>query len=130
MFTKVAHIALTVRNVDEALAFYTEKLGFAKIHDTQLAPGIRWVAVAPNKNSETLIRFEEASNEDEQDLIGKQLINMLVAVETPDFDQTYQAMKENGVEFVEEAVSAPWGKQAVFRDLYGNLFDLLEQRGG
>jgi catechol 2,3-dioxygenase-like lactoylglutathione lyase family enzyme len=128
MFTKVAHIALAVRDVDEALAFYTEKLGFAKIHDTQLAPDIRWVAVAPDTDSETLIRFEEASNEEEQKLIGRQLTNMLVAIETSDFDQTYRDMKERGVEFVEEAVSAPWGKQAVFQDLYGNLFDLLEKR--
>jgi catechol 2,3-dioxygenase-like lactoylglutathione lyase family enzyme len=128
MFTKVAHLALTVRNVDEAIAFYTEKLGFAKIHDMQLAPDIRWVAVAPHKESETLIRLEEASNEEEQGLIGKQLTNMLVAIETSDFDQTYRAMNERGVEFVEKAVSAPWGKQAVFRDLYGNLFDLLERR--
>ena len=128
MFTKIAHLALTVRNVDEALVFYTEKLGFAKIQDLQLAPGIRWVAVAPNKDSETLIRFEEVSTDEEQELIGKQLTNMLVAIETSDFDQTYRDMKERGVEFVEEAVSAPWGKQAVFQDLYGNLFDLLEKR--
>lgn len=128
MLNRIAHITLFVGDLDETLAFYTNRLGFAKVVDKKLAPGIRWVAVAPSDANETVIVFEKASNEKEQEMIGKQLTNMLITIETDDFDRTYQAMKEKGVEFVEEPTEAPWGKQAVFRDLYGNLFDLLERR--
>jgi catechol 2,3-dioxygenase-like lactoylglutathione lyase family enzyme len=107
MFTKLAYIALFVRDMDEALSFYTDKLGFAKVADKELAPGIRWVTVAPNKSNETMIRFDEATNQRERERIGKQLTNMLVTVETGNFEETYQTMKEKGVEFVEEPTSAP-----------------------
>ncbi len=83
---------------------------------------MRWVTVAPKDASETVIQFEKAHSKKS----GKPLPNMLVQIETEKFDLTYQAMKQNGVEFVEAPKTAPWGKQAVFSDLYGNLFDLVE----
>ena len=73
-----------------------------------------------------MIQFEKASNAIERQKIGKQLGNMLVQLETENFDETYKAMKEKGVKFVEEPKVAPWGIEAVFSDLYGNLFDLVE----
>ena len=123
---KIKSITLTVKNYDEALRFYVDKLGFDKVADRNIAPGIRWVAVAPKGAKETVIQFEKASNTSESQKIGKQLGNMLVQLETENFDETCKSMKEKGVKFVEEPKVAPWGKQAVFSDLYGNLFDLVE----
>jgi uncharacterized glyoxalase superfamily protein PhnB len=117
---------LFVRDYDEALKFYTEKLGFQKVADEKLAPGIRWVAVAPTKKSETIIVFEKATRKAEIQAVGKQLTNMLIQLETDNLDETCEALRKQGVEFIEEPQVAPWGKQAVFKDLYGNLFDLLE----
>jgi len=103
-----------------------DKLDFDKVADQKIAPGIRWVAVVPKGAKETVIQFEKASNAIERQKIGKQLGNMLVQLETENFDETYTSMKAKGVKFVEEPKVAPWGKQAVISDLYGNLFDLVE----
>ena len=121
-------LTLFVRDYDEAVEFYTEKLGFVKVADKEMAPGIRLVAVAPNKDSETIIMFEKPVSKKEKEMVGKQFTNMLVQLETDNLDETYERMKEKGVTFVEKITNAPWGKQTVFQDLYGNLFDLLEQR--
>lgn len=123
---KIKSITLTVKDYDEALDFYVDKMGFDKVTDKKIAPGMRWVTVAPKGAKETAIQFEKASNASEKQKIGKQLGNMLVQLETENFDKTYKSMKEKGVKFVEEPKVAPWGKQAVFSDLYGNLFDLVE----
>ena len=126
MLKNIRSITLFVRDYDEALKFYTDKLGFVKVADEELAPGVRWVAVAPTRKSETIIVFEKATRKGEVQAIGKQLTNMLIQLETDNLDEMYKTMKSRGVEFVEEPKVAPWGKQAVFKDLYGNLFDLLE----
>jgi len=126
MLKNIRSITLFVRNYDEALEFYMDKLGFVKVADEKLAPGIRWVAVAPTSKSETVIVFEKATCKGEVQAIGKQLTNMLLQLETDNLDGSYKAMKSRGVEFVEGLKVAPWGKQAVFKDLYGNLYDLLE----
>jgi len=123
---KIKSITLTVKDYDEALDFYINKLGFELVTDRKIAPGIRWVTVAPKGARETAIQFEKATNASERQKIGKQLGNMLVQIETENFDETYKSMKECGVKFVEEPKVAPWGKQAVFTDLYGNIFDLIE----
>lgn len=94
--------------------------------DRKIGPGMRWVAVAPQIGNETVIQFEKSSNVGEKRRIGKQLGNMLVQIETENFDKTRRSMKERGVKFVEKTKVAPWGKQAVFCDLYGNLFNLVE----
>ena len=123
---KIKSITLSVRDYDEALDFYVGKLGFEKVADRKIAPGMRWVTVAPKGGKGTVIQFEKASSPSEKQRIGKQLGNMLVQIETENFDETYRTMKEKGIKFVEEPKVAPWGKQAVFSDLYGNLFDLVE----
>jgi len=123
---KIRSLTLYVKDHDEALAFYTEKLGFEKVADKKLAPSIRWVAVAPNSQSETIIVFEKATKKAELQAVGKQLTNMLIQLETDNLDETYKFMSKHGVEFLENPQVAPWGKQAVFKDLYGNLFDLIE----
>jgi len=125
---KIKQLTLFVRDYDEAVQFYTDKLGFVKVADHKVAPGIRLVAVAPNKDSETSIMFEKPVGKKEKEMVGKQFTNMLVQLETDNLDETYKRMKEKGVTFVEKIKNAPWGKQTVFQDLYGNLFDLLEQK--
>ena len=114
MVLKIRSLMLYVKDYDEALSFYTKKLEFKLTSDKKLAPGIRWVAVAPNEHSETMIVFEKASRKEEAQAVGKQLNNMLVQLETDDLDETYNTLKKRGVEFVEEPKVAPWGKQAVF----------------
>lgn len=126
IYLKIKSITLTVQDYDEALHFYVDKLGFDKLADRKIASGMRWVTVAPKGAKETVIQFEKASNASERQKIGKQLGNMLVQLETENFDETYKSMKAKGVKFVEEPKVAPWGKQAVLSDLYGNLFDLVE----
>lgn len=128
LIKKIKQVTLFVRDYDEAVEFYTEKLGFVKVVDEKVAPGIRLVAVAPNKDSETMIMFEIPVSKKEKEMIGKQLTNMLVQLETGDLDETYKTLKERGVTFTEKITDAPWGKQTVFQDLYGNLFDLLEPK--
>ena len=126
MLKNTRSITLFVKDYDEAVKFYTDKLGFVKVADEKLAPGIRWVAVAPTSKSETIIVFEKATRKGEVQAIGKQLTNMLLQLETYNLDESYKTMKSRGVKFVEGPKVAPWGKQAVFKDLYGNLYDLLE----
>lgn len=123
---KIKSITLIVNDYDEALAFYVNKLGFEKVNDRKIGPGIRWVTVAAKEHQETVIQFEKAATAKEKQTVGKQLTNMLIQIETENFDETYKSMKEKGIVFVEEPKTAPWGKQAAFKDLYGNLFDLVE----
>ena len=128
MLKKLGEIILTVRNYDEALDFYVNKLGFKKVSDAKIGPGMRWVSVAPSENNETVIVFEQATTAADKARLGKQFTGMMLNIMTDDMDETYRTLKANGVEFVEEPSSAPWGKQAVIKDLYGNVFDLLEPR--
>jgi catechol 2,3-dioxygenase-like lactoylglutathione lyase family enzyme len=126
MLTKFGHITITVKDYDEALDFYTNKLGFELVSDAQPVPGMRWVQVAPRKDNETVIVFEEAKTAEDKARLGKQFTGMTLTIFVDDLDKTTTEMKKNGVEFVEEPSIAPWGKQAVIKDLYGNIFDLVE----
>jgi len=107
---KIKSITLLVKDYDEAVDFYVDKLNFEKVADRMISPGIRWVNVAPKGAKETVIQFEKPENAIEKQKIGKQLRNMLVQIETENFDETYKHMKEKGVKFVEEPKVAPWGK--------------------
>jgi catechol 2,3-dioxygenase-like lactoylglutathione lyase family enzyme len=127
MFKKFGKIIITVRDYDEALDFYVGKLGFTKLADKELVPGVRWVSVAPSPNSETIVVFEKATTAADKERLGKQFKTMTLDLVTNDLDETYKKLIANGVEFVEKPTMAPWGKQAVIRDLYGNLFDIVEE---
>ncbi len=83
------------------------------------------MSVAPKEDNETIIVFEEAKTEADKARLGTQFTGMTLTIETEDLDQTYQYMKASGVEFVEEPNDAPWGKQAAFKALYSNVFDLV-----
>jgi catechol 2,3-dioxygenase-like lactoylglutathione lyase family enzyme len=119
--------SLVVRYYDEAIAFYTQKLGFDLIEDTDLGDQKRWVVVAPKGATETRILLARASNDDQKRAIGNQTGGRVgFFLNTDDFARDYARMKAAGVTFLEEPRHEPYGSVAVFKDLYGNKWDLLE----
>ena len=132
----LAHIALVVRDYDEAIAFYTQKLGFTLLEDTyQPEQDKRWVVVAPANSSRpsmggATILLARASKPEQEAFIGNQAGGrVFLFLATPDFDRDYAAFTAAGVEWVRPPVAQPYGKVAVFADLYGNLWDLVQLSG-
>jgi catechol 2,3-dioxygenase-like lactoylglutathione lyase family enzyme len=125
----IPQITLLVTNYDEAIHFYTEKLGFALIEDTKLTETKRWVLIAPEKESEFRLLLAQAKSEQEQQAVGNQTGGRVFGfLFTDDFKRDFSNMTKNGVEFPREPVQQPYGMVAVFKDLYGNLWDLLEPK--
>jgi catechol 2,3-dioxygenase-like lactoylglutathione lyase family enzyme len=123
---QLAHIALLVPNYDEAIRFYVDKLHFTLIEDTQLTESKRWVVVAPPGSNGCSFLLARAANEEQQSRVGNQTGGrVFLFMHTDDFDRDYSRMKADGIEFVRERVEEPYGTVAVFKDLYGNLFDLI-----
>ena len=128
----LAHVALVVRDYDEAIAFYTQKLGFTLLEDTyQPEQDKRWVVVAPANSggpgSGATILLARASKAEQEAFIGNQAGGrVFLFLQTDDFWTDYNAMLERGVEFEREPKTLEYGTVAVFKDLYGNLWDLLE----
>jgi catechol 2,3-dioxygenase-like lactoylglutathione lyase family enzyme len=126
MTQKIAHIALVVKDYDDAIAFYTEKLGFELIEDTKLSETKRWVRVAPKGADNFSLLLAQAASDEQQSRVGNQTGGrVFLFLNTSDFETDYRRFKENGVTFVREAVTEPYGTVAVFKDLYGNLWDLI-----
>ena len=123
-----AHIALVVRDYDEALDFYVNKLGFVLVEDTyQPEQDKRWVVVAPPGNSTTTLLLAKASKPEQESFIGNQAGGrVFLFLSTDDFARDYAAMQANGVTFVCEAKHEEYRTVVVFADLYGNLWDLIE----
>lgn len=127
----LARIALVVREYDEAIAFYTEKLDFTLIEDTQLSETKRWVVVAPPGNPENGCCFilAKAKNEQEAAAIGNQTGGrVFLFLYTDDFWRDYEKMKARDIKFVREPSEHDYGTVCVFKDLYGNLWDFIEPR--
>ena len=124
----IVHIALVVRDYDEAIEFYTKKLNFELLDDTyQPEQDKRWVVVAPPGSRETTILLARASNAEQEQYIGSQAGGrVFLFLNTDDFWRDYNEMLEKGIEFVREPKEVDYGTVAVFKDLYGNLWDLLE----
>lgn len=124
----LAHIALVVRDYDEAIAWFTEKLGFTLIEDAyQPEQDKRWVLVAPPGSKGTSLLLARAATPEQEAFVGDQAGGrVFLFLETDDFDRDHAAMVAAGIAFVREPKSAPYGKVAVFADLYGNLWDLVE----
>ncbi|MCL1886289.1 MAG: VOC family protein [Dehalococcoidia bacterium] len=124
----IVHIALVVRDYDEAIEFYTQKLNFELLEDTyQPAQDKRWVVVAPLGSRETSILLARASNEEQERFIGNQAGGrVFLFLNTDDFWRDYNEMVAEGVEFVRPPKEADYGMVAVFKDLYGNLWDLVQ----
>lgn len=128
MKQSIVHIALVVRDYDEAIEFYTKKLHFTLVEDQyQPEQDKRWVIVAPPGSSGTQLLLARASKPEQEPFIGRQTGGrVFLFLETDDFWRDYEEMKSIGIMFVREPKEAPYGTVAVFEDLYGNLWDLLE----
>jgi catechol 2,3-dioxygenase-like lactoylglutathione lyase family enzyme len=123
----IAHIALVVRDYDEAIHFYTEKLQFTLVEDSVLTETKRWVLVAPKGSGECCLLLAKAANPEQEAAIGDQAGGrVFLFLYTDNFRRDYESMLKNGVEFVREPKVEVYGTVAVFKDLYGNLWDLLE----
>lgn len=124
----IAHIALVVRDYDAAIDFYTKKLDFTLIEDSyQPEQDKRWVVVAPPGSRETTILLARASKAEQEAYIGAQTGGrVFLFLSTDDFWRDYHKMLARGIEFVREPKQADYGTVAVFKDLYGNLWDLVE----
>lgn len=127
MKQRIANVTLVVRDYDEAIDFYTRKLGFDLIEDTHLTPTKRWVLVAPKGSNETRLLLAKADNEGQQSAIGAQTGGRVAFfLFTDDLWRDYHQMQSAGVTFVRPPIQQPYGIVAVFEDLYGNQWDLLQ----
>lgn len=124
----IIHIALVVRDYDEAIAFYTEKLNFELVEDTyQPEQDKRWVVVAPPGGNGTNLLLARASNVKQESFIGNQAGGrVFLFLHTDDFWRYYNDMIAKGITFIREPKTEDYGTVAVFEDLYGNLWDLIE----
>ncbi|CAN5815722.1 VOC family protein [soil metagenome] len=128
MQQSIAHIALVVRDYDEAIEFFTEKLKFTLVEDTYVPEqDKRWVLVAPPGSAGTNLLLARPSRPGQSAFVGNQTggrVTFFLA--TDDFWRDYTAMTADGIEFVRPPTVAPYGTVAVFKDLYGNLWDLFQ----
>ncbi|MGG9960720.1 VOC family protein [Ferruginibacter sp. SUN106] len=129
MNQRIAHIALVVANYDEAIQFYTEKLGFVLIEDTKLSESKRWVMVAPKGEGQCSLLLAQAATEEQKSRVGNQTGGrVFLFLYTDDFWRDHKAYTEKGIKFVRQPVEEPYGTVAVFEDLYGNLWDMIEPK--
>jgi len=128
MIQSIVHIAIVVKDYDEAIDFYTNKLHFELIEDTyQPEQDKRWVVVSPPGSNGTTILLARASKPIQEQFIGDQVGGrVFLFLGTDDFWRDYNEMKEIGIEFEREPKDADYGTVAVFKDLYGNLWDLVQ----
>ena len=128
MKQSIVHVALVVRDYDEAIEFYTQKLHFTLVEDTyQPEQDKRWVVVTPPGSSGTTLLLARASDAEQKAFIGDQTGGrVFLFLNTDDFWRDYRNMVAAGIRFVREPKVAPYGTVAVFEDLYGNRWDLLE----
>jgi catechol 2,3-dioxygenase-like lactoylglutathione lyase family enzyme len=127
----IAHLTLLVRNYDEALEFYTQKLGFHLLKDTPLPGNKRWLLVAPPDSRGAALLLAEADSPEQTFAIGNQTGGrVFLFLHTDDFWRDYKAYQSSGVRFLESPRTESYGTVAVFEDLYGNKWDLLEPAAG
>ncbi len=125
----IAHIALVVEDYDEAIRFYTGKLKFIVVEDTILSDTKRWILISPKGSQECCILLAKAADAEQKKAIGNQTGGrVFLFLYTDDFWRDYADMKKEGIEFIREPRSETYGTVAVFKDLYGNLWDLLEPK--
>jgi lactoylglutathione lyase len=124
---RIAHFALLVHDYDDAIRYFTGPVGFELLEDTDLGGGKRWVLVGPAGAGGTALLLARAANPDQAARVGDQGGGRVVFfLHTDDFRRDHRAMVERGVEFVEEPRVEEYGTVAVFRDLYGNKWDLVQ----
>lgn len=128
MQQSIVHIALVVKDYDEAIEFYTKKLNFTLLEDTyQPEQDKRWVVVSPPGSTGTTLLLAKASKPIQKEFIGNQAGGrVFLFLNTDDFWRDYEDMKSKDIKFVREPKTEDYGTVAVFEDLYGNLWDLLQ----
>jgi catechol 2,3-dioxygenase-like lactoylglutathione lyase family enzyme len=129
MNQSITHIALVVRDYDEAIEFYTKKLSFTLVEDSVQSEAKRWVVIAPPGSTGCNVLLAKASNEEQFSRVGNQTGGrVFLFLHTDNLMRDYKSMKKRGIDFVREPSEEPYGKVAVFKDLYGNLWDLIEPK--
>ena len=128
MKQKIAHIALLVADYDEAISFYVDKLHFDLVEDTILSETKRWVLVAPKGSQDFSLLSAKADGNFQKQNIGNQSGGrVFLFLNTDNFDRDYQNLKDNNIEIVREPKTEAYGKVLVFKDIYGNLWDLIQR---
>ena len=123
----IGNIALVVDSYDDAIDFYTNKLSFTLVEDTDLGGGKRWVQISPPNSNGTNLLLAQASTVDQKSAVGNQTGGrVFLFLQTNDFWRDYAQMKINNVVFEEEPRVETYGTVVVFQDLYGNKWDLLQ----
>ena len=123
----IAHIALVVNDYDEAIKFYTEKLNFSLIEDTTLSETKRWVIISPTGSTSCNLLLAKADSEEQKSRVGNQTGDrVFLFLYTDDFWRDYSTLEGNKINFVRQPVKELYGTVAVFKDLYGNLWDLIQ----
>jgi catechol 2,3-dioxygenase-like lactoylglutathione lyase family enzyme len=129
MQQSIAHISILVNDYDEAIHFYTKKLHFNLIEDTQLSETKRWVTVAPPGSNNCSLLLAKASNEEQQTRIGNQTGGrVFLFLQTDDFERDHKNLLENNIQIIRPPKEESYGTVCVFADLYGNLWDLIESK--
>jgi len=130
MEQSIIHVAIVVRDYDEAIAFYCQKLNFILVEDTyQPEQDKRWVVVQPPGSTGTSLLLARAATPEQEAFIGRQTGGrVFLFLSTDNFWRDYQMMLSIGIKFVRPPKEAPYGTVAVFEDLYGNLWDLIERK--
>lgn len=127
MKQNIARIALVVDDYDKAIDFYVNKLGFILVEDTVLDETKRWVVVSPNYSTDCCLLLAKADNDEQKSRIGNQTGGrVFMFLYTDDFQQYYQNLLDKNVKIVREPITEVYGTVAVFSDLYGNLWDLIQ----
>lgn len=129
MRRRLAHVAIVVKDYDEAIEYYTRKLNFTLIEDTKMSESKRWVLISPGDPTSALILLAKAADERQEAAIGNQTGGrVFLFLHTDNFDRDYNYYSQNGVKFIRRPVEEPYGKVAVFEDMYGNKWDLIEPK--
>ncbi len=120
---RVSHITIYVKDQDEALAWYTDILGFEIVMDNNdVVPNLRWLTVSPSGNQATQFVLALAQSNDDKNRIGN---NLMTVLSTDDCEADMETLEENGVEIVDPPSEVPWGISGIIRDLYGNPYNLV-----
>lgn len=123
----IAQVAILVHDYDEAILFYTTKLHFDLIEDSILSESKRWVIISPKGNIGTRLLLAKATNEEQKNAVGNQCGGrVFLFLNTNNFELDYKNLVDQKVTIIREPVEEKWGRVAVFADLYGNKWDLIE----
>lgn len=127
MHQRLAQIAIVVNDYDEAIEFYTKRLHFDLIEDTQLSETKRWVLIRPKGSNECCLLLAKAANGEQVSRIGNQTGGrVFLFLHTDNFERDYKNLLDQNIEIIRQPAKEEYGTVAVFKDLYGNLWDLIE----